>query len=132
MKSTFLALLLTLSINLFSQQITPAPTLLKQDYLKKNKHQKTTAWILLGGGTVAWLAGASKYMNQNDDIDGGGEVVMVVGGLAGLSSIPFFIMASKNKKKAMSFSFKNGTMPQLQKNNFAYRPIPSLTMKITL
>ena len=71
--------MLLLSVASYSQQTTTAiPTLSKTEYLQKSKKQKTTAWILLGVGTIAWVAGASKYMNQNDNKDGGGEVAMVI------------------------------------------------------
>jgi hypothetical protein len=104
----------------------------KADYLKKSKTQKIIAFSLLGGGTIAWLAGASKNMNQEDNIDGGGEATMIIGGTAALASIPLFIISSKNKKKAMSMSFKNQILPQLQHNGFVHRATPSLTIKISL
>jgi len=129
---TNIFLLLIIAATSFSQQNNPSPTLTKQDYLKKSKHQKIAAICLAGGGTVLWLAGASKYMNQEDNVDGGGEAAMVIGGLAGLASIPFFILSSKNKKKAMSLSFKNEKMIQSNKNNFVYKTVPSLNLKFQL
>lgn len=116
----------------YSQPGNPSIPLTKQDYLKKSKHQKTAGWLLLGGGTIAWVVGVSKYMNQNDNKDGGGEAAMVIGGIAGLSSIPFFIMASKNKKKAISLSFKNQIIPQLQKNYFSNKSLLSFNLKISI
>ena len=41
----------------FSQQNVPLPTLTKQDYLLKSHHQKTVAWIMLGGGSAFFLTG---------------------------------------------------------------------------
>ncbi len=131
-KVLFILFFSALAFTAFSQPGNPSTPLTKQDYLQKSKKQKTTAWILLGGGTIAWLAGASKYMNQNDDIDGGGEAAMVIGGIAGLSSIPFFIMASKNKKKAISLSFKNQMIPQLQKNSVTNKPVLSFNLKVSI
>jgi len=78
------------------------------------------------------LAGLGKYMNQDDNMDGGGEAAMIIGGTAALASIPFFIISSKNKRKAMSMSFKNQMIPQLQINGFAYSAIPSVNLKINL
>jgi len=106
--------------------------LTKQDYLKKSKNQKITSFILVGGGIGLWLAGVSKYMNQEDNIDGGGEAAMVIGGVAVLTSIPFFIASSKNKKKAMSVFLKNIPSQQIQRGSFVYRSLPSLTLKIHL
>jgi hypothetical protein len=125
-------LLLIIATTTLSQQTSPSPTLTKQDYLKKSKHQKIAAFCLAGGGAVLWLAGASKYMNQEDNVDGGGEGAMVIGGLAGLASIPFFILSSKNKKKAMSLSFKKETIPLIQKSSFVYRSVPSVNISFRL
>ena len=86
----------------------------------------------MGGGSIAWLAGASKYMNQLDNVDGGGEAAMVIGGIALLSSIPFFIMASKNKKKAISLSFRKETAPKFYKQSIVSLPLPSLILKLNL
>jgi hypothetical protein len=133
MKKIKLALLLFLFIvSASAQQTTSAPNLTKSDYLKKSKNQKTIAFVLAGGGSIAWLAGLGKYMNQDDNIDGGGETAMIIGGTAALASIPLFIISSKNKKKAMSMSFKNQRIPRLQNNGFAYRAIPSFNIKISL
>ncbi|HEY6503643.1 MAG TPA: hypothetical protein VIZ28_06670 [Chitinophagaceae bacterium] len=115
-----------------SQQNNPAPALTKQDYLKKSKTQRIIATSLLAGGSIAWLAGASKYMKQDDYVDGGGEAAMIIGGLAVLSSIPLYILASKNKKKARQMAFNNQRIPQIQNNSFVYRFVPSLTLKISL
>ena len=125
-------MLLMLATISFSQQNNPSPALTKQDYLRKSKSQKITAFCLAGGGIVVWLAGVSKNMNQNDDIDGGGEVAMAIGSIAALASIPMFIIASKNKRKAASISFKNEPSLQVQKNSFVYRAVPSLTFKLQL
>ena len=124
--------LLMLVTSVFSQQTSSSPVLTKQDYLKKSKHQKIAAFCLAGGGIVVWLAGVSKNMNQSDNIDGGGEVVMAIGSIAALASIPMFIIASKNKRKAASLSFKNEPSLQVQKSSFVYRAIPSLTLKLQL
>ena len=125
-------MLFMLATSVFSQQTSSSPVLTKQDYLKKSKHQKIAAFCLAGGGIVVWLAGVSKNMNQSDNIDGGGEVVMAIGSIAALASIPMFIIASKNKRKAASLSFKNEPSLQVQKSSFVYRAIPSLTLKLQL
>lgn len=133
MKKIKLALLLSLfAISVSAQQTTSSPGLTKSDYLKKSKNQRTIAFVLAGGGSIAWLAGLNKYMDQRDYKDGGGEAAMIIGGTAALASIPLFIISSKNKKKAMSISFKNQMIPQLQNSSFVYRPIASINLKIAL
>ncbi len=64
--------------------------------------------------------------------DGIKATFVLSGSLAMLGSIPFFIAASKNKKKAMSLSFKNETIPQVYKRSIVSIPVPSLIIKINL
>lgn len=133
MRKIKLALLLSLfTMSGSAQQTTSSPSRTKSDYLKKSKNQRTIAFFLAGGGSIAWLAGLNKYMNQGDNIDGGGEAAMIIGGTAALASIPLFIISSKNKKKAMSMSFKNQMLPQFQGTGFIQRAVPSLHLKISI
>ena len=133
MKKLFFALLLvSLTISGFSQSIPKAQT----DYLKKSKHQKTTAWFLLGGGAVSATIGG--IMNAHEVFDPNswerkfstkGTPLLIIGDLSMAASIPLFIMASKNKKKALSLSIKNEAYPQIYKRSFVYNNIPSLSIK---
>jgi hypothetical protein len=133
-KIILFAMLLIMSASSFSQQINPSPTLTKQDYLKKSKNQKTTAWVLLGGGAafilIGDLIGNSKESSFSDA--GTGVVIAGVGALSMLGSIPLFIASGKNKRKAMSMSFKNELIPQLQNGSFVNRAVPALSLKISL
>ncbi|MBL0129819.1 MAG: hypothetical protein IPP43_00775 [Chitinophagaceae bacterium] len=113
----------------------------KQDYLQKSKHQKTAAWILMGGGATLLLTGIvipkgalthSGFLDDTYKNDGIKDAFDLTGIVSMLGSIPFFIASSKNKKKAASLSFKNEPIPKLQKNSFVYRTIPALTLKIYL
>lgn len=139
-------MLLFSSATLFSQQINPTPVLAKQDYLKKSRHQKTTAWCLVGGGfvssgigTVIALAEVAKISffpmggvePSHKNLDGA-SVLFTLGVTAMVASIPFFIAAGKNKRKVMSLSLKNESMPKFQKCGFVYKTIPSLNFKISL
>ena len=130
-RSVVLSLLLCFSLMTFSQQnMEPTISHSKEDYLKKSKTQRIIAFSLLGGGAITWLAGASKNMNQNDNIDGGGETAMVVGVIAVVTSIPFFIMASKNKKKAkMATSISLINQRIYFRQNRSYAAVPSLSVK---
>jgi hypothetical protein len=137
-KLTTFLLILAVSTASFSQTTTPSPE--KNEYFKKSKSQKTIAWILAGGGAgIAVISIAS--LNWGDivnSIEGDNssintkEAFLLIGGVAVLSSIPLFIASGKNKRKGMSLSFKNETAPQIQKNSFVYRAIPSLTIKMSL
>ena len=132
-KVIIFCLLLTVSVTSFSQQ-TPATKipLTKTDYLQKSKKQKTAAWILLGGGT-AMTAGSIVWASQNIfSTSSGPTVLFVVGCVSMVGSIPLFIASSKNKKRAMSVSFKNESAPQLINRTIVTRPLPSLNLKINL
>ena len=149
------SLLLVLTTATFCQQNNPSPTLTKQDYIKKSKNQKTAAWVLLGGGfTLSTIGALTILPKAGKDIgyailllpnaiagnvqpepktDYTVQTILLIGGLtAMLSSIPLFIAAGKNKTKAMSLSFKNETLLQIQKSSFVYRPIPSINLKLHL
>ncbi|MBK7560471.1 MAG: hypothetical protein IPI68_02890 [Chitinophagaceae bacterium] len=136
----FTILLITANAT-FSQPSNVSSTLTKQDYLQKSKHQKTAAWILMGGGATLLLTGIvipkgalthSGFLDDTYKNDGIKDAFDLTGIVSMLGSIPFFIASSKNKKKAASLSFKNEPIPKLQKNSFVYRTIPALTLKIYL
>jgi hypothetical protein len=127
-------LLLLIATATFSQQTNPTPTLTKQDWLQKSKHQKTAAWIMLGSG-ICMVGGGLAINLSGGLLNGNGSKglwLSYLGGATTIASIPLFIAASKNKNKATSLSFKNEATPQLNKNGFVYRAVPSLTLKISL
>lgn len=143
-KIIFLPLVMIMSVSIFSQQTNPSPTLTKQDYLQKSKKQKTAAWIFLAGGgalaTTGWVIGFNSAADEFVDLFTGdkdntyeiGAVMFFTGAASMLGSIPLFIASSKNMKKGMSLSLKNEAMPQLSKQIFAYKTIPTLSLKINL
>lgn len=131
-------------IGLFSQ--TLAQEMSKQDYLDKSRNQKTTGFILLGGG-VAMIAVGSilfaddavdtaiscTYLNcsSGSGIESG-MVISAVGGLAILGSIPVFISSGKNARKAAQLTFSNEPtfIPKYVGN--IPRSIPSVSLLIPL
>ena len=148
-------LLMTLATTSFSQQNNPALFLTKHDYMKKSKDEKNTAWILAGSGMVMttvtsiivanadeestenFLQTVINLVTNNDTDDPGDKTSLTgyfffIGAGCMIASVPLFISASKNKRKAMSMSFINQPLPQLQNNNLVYRAIPSLKLKISL
>ena len=115
MKVLLLASLFSIaSATAFSQYADTAAAMLAKDYLRKSNKQKTAGWILLGGG--AGLAGIGIIVSattalgdliEGDDGSTGGPILMFTGLVSMVGSIPFFIAAGKNRRKAMaSISFK--------------------------
>mgnify|MGYP003624610739 FL=1 len=108
----------------------------KDYFLQKSKKQKTTAWILLGGGTAIAVGGFAAFDSSWDsgsasttDIAG---VIGTVGLLTSLASIPYFISAGKNKKTAMSITF-NYKPVYLSNDNLAEtQSYPTMSLKIKL
>jgi hypothetical protein len=82
-------------------------------YSKKQKNQKTTAWILLTGGAVLSVSGmvaqaATATMDlvtimagaEPEEFSQTGTYVAFAGLATMATSIPFFIASGKNKKRA--------------------------------
>ena len=126
----------------FCQQTVQKNVLTKTDYLQKSKKQKKAGLLLLGAGAV--LIATSELIPSGDptsqticiycryENDGIKGAFGFSGVATMLGSIPFFIASRKNKKRAMRVSFKNQTVPQLEKSGFAYKAIPGLSFKIAL
>lgn len=131
-------------MGLFSQ--TFAQEMSKQDYLDKSRNQKTTGFILLGGGVAMIAVGSALFMGDLADTAisctylncssgsgmESGTVIFTVGGLAALGSIPVFISSRKNARKAAQVSFRNEPtyIPKYVGN--IPREIPSLNFSIPL
>ena len=88
-------------------------------YSLKQKRQKTAAWICFGSGLAMTITGL--VINSADELtrvltldlievekEHGGDWLIYLGGATTLTSIPFFISAGENKRKA-ALSFKSRT-----------------------
>lgn len=125
-KATLTAVFIIFSLTCFSQETKPVnPPLTKQEYMKKSKTNKIAAWILLGVGATCFAIVAPG----NTDFDNLGTIV-VIGGISVLTSIPLFIAAAKNKKRALNASafFKIQKIPALP--NMAYANMPALSVRL--
>ena len=87
----------------FSQQTQSQP-LTRDDYLKKSKGQKTGAWLLAaGGGAIiigSLISTAGVYINEPRPAFP--KVPVAIGAACVVGSVPLFIAASKNKKRAQA------------------------------
>ena len=141
--AVFIVVIVT--VHCSAQQASPQLSI-KDSFIEKSKNQKKVAFIMLGAGAA--LVGTALIIPRGDfegtEIDGLGGVtekysndgVKAACGLTGvlsmLGSIPLFLASSRNKKRAMSISFKNEFAPQLYNNNYVYIPVPSVTLKLGL
>jgi len=105
----------------------------KEYYLHKSKNQSTTAWIMMGAGAGLFLGGLalsfSEYYNTGGNA---GPVLFWTGTASMLGSIPFFISAHKNKRRAASVSFINEKIWIPQQGSLVGKMRPGLTLRIAL
>ena len=110
MKRIILSISFLLIVFSSFSQIPAGPQFSKDYYLQKSKHQKTTAWVLLGSGAAIAATGGIIVL-KNHQANGypgrGGIYAAIGGGIVCISSIPFFISSSNNKKKAASIAISN-------------------------
>jgi hypothetical protein len=143
-KITLLLLMLPFAIQSFSQSSTK-PTFSKEDYMTKSRINKTAAWVLLGSGAGLIIAGVivqvndiANYVDVNtngettDDVSVTGFIMLGAGIGTACSSIPFFIGGAKNKRRAAKVAFINQKILMPQKNSFAFKSQPALSIKISL
>jgi hypothetical protein len=125
------SLLLIIFTSSFSQSTQDKLPAIENDYLKKSKNQKTAAWILVGVGSLSTLLGTVQV--NPDYGENNNSTFLLVGGLVALgASVPLFIASAKNKKKAMSLTFKSENIRQILNSSIVNRNIPSLNLKLDL
>ncbi len=127
---TICMMLLLFSASTFGQDtIAVKQTLTRAEYLSKSKTEKVFAFILLGAGATTLLL----LSKGNTDLGSIG-VLVVVGGLATLASIPLFISSAKNKRRAKNAaaSFKFERIPTLEQSGISFHSVPAISLKISL
>ena len=122
-------LMLALPVISFCQKTNDSVPVVKTDYLAKSKSQKTGAFILLGIGITTLTIAAAGDL----DLDVLGTVV-IIGGIATIASIPLFIAAGKNKRRAMKASafikMEKPTIVEMQ--SLVQGSYPAIAFKIDL
>ena len=89
--------------------------------------------IVLVGGLIQNPIPGNISFNTGRKKPSVASKILLWTGIASIAgSIPLFMAYHRNRKKGMSLSLKNVVAPQISNNNFAYRQIPSLTLKIPL
>lgn len=146
---THIALAFLISALLVSTPfIASAQEMTKQDYLEKSRKQKNTGFILLGGGTAFVGVGAIVIATNTvsytitciglncsqaagNGVEAGG-VMILIGALSAAASIPHFISAGNNRKKAAEMSFSNEPIYVPKYAGNLPRAVPSITLKIRI
>lgn len=134
MRKFFICIMLVLTTtSSFCQQTDPKHSLTQQDYLQKSKKQKTAAWILLGGGVVLAVGAPILAISSDWSKQGTGYDVAFYAGCASiLGSIPLFIAAGRNKRKAMNASayLEIRRNPVLVNTDPTLHSTPTLSLKL--
>lgn len=151
-KAIFFAMLFAIPAASFAQSTENNLPVVKPDYLKKSKNQKTAAWILLGGGFALSATGilvATPKATEDLSYGLGGflvgqpapendytaeSILLVTGTAAMLGSIPLFIASGKNKKKAMTMTtnLKMEKATIIERQSFVQSSYPAMVFKINL
>ncbi|MGZ8517122.1 MAG: hypothetical protein ACXWWD_07225 [Chitinophagaceae bacterium] len=134
-------LVLHLASPSLAQTTEPSDNRSATDYLLKSNKQKTAGWILLGGGAgltgIGLVVGASTVWNDIVEGNNNGSMaagIMMVTGLASMAgSIPLFIAAGKNRKRAagaVSFIMENSTI--IDQWAISARQYPAIAIRLSL
>ena len=130
--------LFILAINGYSQEIKPDLQLTSEQYLKKSKNQQTTAWVLFGIGTTAIVGGIAVSTGSQDDLTRTlntafvGAPLILLGLTLDVISIPVFVSAGKNKKRAMEAvtTIKFEEVPSWSGGAMTQSNVPTLSVQV--
>lgn len=143
-KLLFLTAFVSILNTCIGQQVPQQDELVKNSeyFLKKSKLQKNRGWALLGTGAGVSLLGIALYPkdyfifgSESDERKANtAGIVLCVGAAISISSIPFFISASKNKWKSknISIGLKLENRQLLQQYNLSKKGFPALSFKVLL
>jgi hypothetical protein len=133
-------------VTTYSQDQSQILKFKKDFYMERSKKQNRAGWILLGGGAVFAAVGEIAYAARMNNADTVGEqfdeafdftftdVLGSIGYVAVVTSIPLFISAGANKRKAnrVSLSVSSQNYYQFQNTTLSLKPLPVLTLHINL
>ncbi|HEV7332156.1 MAG TPA: hypothetical protein VGN63_14060 [Flavisolibacter sp.] len=127
-------LLVVFSLAAWGQQTVPPPQQLASDYLQKSRVQRTSAFVLIGGGAILSLAGLGQAVNHMFDDKPAGGALMLIGLGMMVGSIPLFISAGKNKDRAaaMTGSLRMQQAPVLEPARWRQVAYPSIVVSVPL
>lgn len=142
-KKLLAILFLLMSVNAFAQEeemLSNVMSINKSDYSSISNNQKSTAWVLLGVGTVCVLGGILIMNNDNGNNEknfGYGdnfnsEGFLILGGVVcAAASVPLFIASKRNRDKSKqttaNFRLEKLDNPIYYKENSFY---PSIAVTI--
>ena len=122
------------AFNSFCQEIKPIK-LSKENYVHRKKVFHIIGYSLLGTSAILFARGEYLAKKQRDaypngllNLDGLGEDIW--GGITGLASIPFFVIAAHYKNKVLYYSLDKNNGLILQHANLVAVAQPTVTIKL--
>lgn len=112
----------------------------RNGYLQKSKSQRTAAFVILGVGYAVDIIALATFPKdygvlntpeQNRQAKNAAWI-FVAGTVTMLASIPFFVNAHANKKKALRMSVKVEDLPPFKKYTPYNSSYPALALKLNL
>lgn len=107
-------------------------------YRQQNNMQQNAGWILLATGSAATVVGFVGLTKGWDDGSNGEteffSYLLSAGLISCIASIPFFIGAKKDKRKAASMTFGFDSLAPRSMNVYACKsePVPVIKLSIKL
>ncbi len=129
---------IVMAINAYSQEIKPNLQMTSEEYLQKSKNQSVTAGIMFGVGTAAMVGGLVVSAGSKDDffeeLNAGliGTSLLLLGLTLDVISIPIFISADKNRKRAMEAvsTIKFEDVPSWSGGAISQSNVPTLSIQV--
>ena len=128
-KLILVSMLIACAVASFAQT---SPALTKKQYERKATNQRRTGWILFGVG-ITMIGSGALYFDSAPDGSAVPGITMITGTGLAVGSIPFFVSASKNRKRAAQATTGiKLDQPAYLPEKFAYkRSYPALSVKIS-
>jgi hypothetical protein len=138
MKKIIVTLMLLAVVSFTFGQRLPVQQQSKEFYLQKAERQTKAGWVLLGVGTVGIVSGIilSSQKPDTDEIYSNENIagyVLLIGGIGlDLCSIPLFVSASNNRKRAATISVGLQNSAPLPRSPFTASVQPAVILRINL
>ena len=147
-KTTLFLVVILAACNCIGQEIqkNANETIDKQEFLRLSKSQKTTGWIMIGGGAASFITGTAIMLNDVskaahtiwpnpepqplEESNGIGPSLVAIGATAIIAGGFFLGASKKNKKRAMSISLMNETIPGRRPQGLASPSMPVASLSI--
>jgi hypothetical protein len=119
-------------------------TTIRNDYKLKAKNQNTAGWVILGTGFTVFTIGLAIEMSevttdiayaltfQEREHRSTGTTLLIAGGVTMLSSMPFFLASSRNRKRVATAFHKMESQTTLKDHLLVKTSFPAVGIRVSL